>query len=48
MWWGAGDSLYEEVRSDVEFLRNEPLIVRETKVSGWIYDHRSGAVRRVA
>ncbi|KAL1739812.1 carbonic anhydrase, partial [Schizophyllum fasciatum] len=32
------------VRQDVEFLKKHPLILKETSVTGWIYDVKTGKV----
>ncbi|KAL1761817.1 carbonic anhydrase [Schizophyllum commune] len=32
------------VREDVEFLKSHPLILKDTPVTGWIYDVKSGKV----
>jgi carbonic anhydrase len=34
----------ESVRSDVKFLAENPLVLRGTKISGWIYDVETGKV----
>lgn len=45
-WGGFGD---EEVavREDVEFLRGSRLIGEEVVISGWVYDVKTGRVRKV-
>ncbi|EAU92659.1 carbonic anhydrase [Coprinopsis cinerea okayama7 len=36
------------VKSDVKFLQENPLVLPETKITGWTYDVRSGKVQQVA
>ncbi|KZS90335.1 carbonic anhydrase [Sistotremastrum niveocremeum HHB9708] len=35
------------VKSDVEFLKNHPLVLKETVITGWIYEVETGKVRQV-
>ncbi len=35
------------VREDVEFLKKNPLLLKETKISGWIYHTETGKVRAI-
>ncbi|KAI5898168.1 carbonic anhydrase [Schizophyllum commune H4-8] len=35
------------VREDVDFLKSHPLILKDTPVTGWIYDVKSGKILRV-
>ncbi|KIY70847.1 carbonic anhydraes family protein [Cylindrobasidium torrendii FP15055 ss-10] len=44
--WGTqkGVSLENSVAVDVELLRNHPLVLKNTKVTGWVYDVRTGRV----
>ncbi|KAF5335233.1 hypothetical protein D9758_014779 [Tetrapyrgos nigripes] len=43
---GFGDATIEQVvLSDVEYLRNSPLIFEETTISGWVFDDNTGKVR---
>lgn len=39
--------LEQSVKDDVEFLRNNKALVKDTKVSGYIYDVDTGKVRHV-
>ncbi|KAI5782381.1 beta carbonic anhydrase clade D [Peziza echinospora] len=39
--------LEQAVKEDVEFIKADELILKETKVSGWIYDVTRGTVSRV-
>ena len=32
------EDLEESVRDDVKFLKDSPLLLKETKITGWIYD----------
>ena len=36
--------LEESVKEDVEFLRNHPLVLDETVVTGWVYEVETGKV----
>ncbi|KAI0321179.1 carbonic anhydrase [Amylostereum chailletii] len=36
------------VKSDVEFLKNHPLVLKETAITGWIYEVETGKVKQVA
>ena len=38
----------ESTVQDVEFLRDHPLIIKETPVSGFIYDVKTGGLEKVA
>ncbi|KAJ6515407.1 carbonic anhydrase [Mycena sanguinolenta] len=40
-------NLEESVKEDVAWLKNEPLLLSETTVTGWIYDVKSGKVSQV-
>ncbi|KAF7355740.1 Carbonic anhydrase [Mycena sanguinolenta] len=40
-------NLEESVKEDVAWLKNEPLVLPETTVTGWIYDVKSGKVSQV-
>ncbi|KAF9031237.1 carbonic anhydrase [Hymenopellis radicata] len=35
------------VKEDVEYLKNNPLLLKETKISGWIYHVENGKISRV-
>lgn len=35
------------VTEDVVFLKNHPLILAETTVTGWVYDVKTGKISRV-
>jgi carbonic anhydrase len=37
--------LEQSVKDDVKFLKDHPLVIKETKVTGWIYDVHTGKVR---
>jgi carbonic anhydrase len=37
-------NLEDSVRSDVKFLQENPLVVKDTTITGWIYDTKSGKV----
>ncbi|KAJ7581637.1 carbonic anhydrase [Mycena floridula] len=37
----------ESVRDDVKFLRDHPLILKETNITGWTFDVKTGKVHRV-
>ncbi|GLB36488.1 putative reversible hydration of carbon dioxide [Lyophyllum shimeji] len=39
--------LQESVKSDVKFLQEHPLVLKDTKVTGWIYDVTTGKVSQV-
>jgi carbonic anhydrase len=42
---GFGDHTIEQVvLGDVEFLRNSPLIYKDTTISGWVHDDDTGKV----
>lgn len=38
--------LEQSVKGDVEFLQGNPLVLKETKITGWTYDVQSGKVCR--
>jgi carbonic anhydrase len=38
--------LEESVKSDVQFVKENPLVLKETVVTGWIYDVHDGKVSR--
>ncbi|KDQ54869.1 hypothetical protein JAAARDRAFT_60324 [Jaapia argillacea MUCL 33604] len=40
--------LEEAVKSDVKWLKENPLVLEETKVTGWVYEVETGKVRQVA
>lgn len=37
-------SLEESVKSDVKFLQENPLVLKETTITGWIYEAETGKV----
>ncbi|KAF9267923.1 carbonic anhydrase [Marasmius fiardii PR-910] len=39
--------LEESVKSDVEFLKTNPLVMKETKVSGWVHYVETGKAKRI-
>lgn len=43
--FGPFSELENSVKSDVEFLKGNPLLLEGTKISGWTYDVTSGKVR---
>jgi len=38
-------NLEESVKDDVKYLQENPLVVEETKITGWIYHVETGKVR---
>jgi carbonic anhydrase len=36
--------LEERVKADVEFLQKNPMVLEETKISGWVYSVETGKV----
>lgn len=40
--------LEESVKNDVNFLQEHPLVLRDTNVTGWIYDVTKGKVTQIA
>jgi len=40
-------NLEQSVKDDVEFLRNNPLVLKETEITGWIYEVETGKVKQV-
>ncbi|KAG8901994.1 hypothetical protein FRB99_004978 [Tulasnella sp. 403] len=40
-------NLEDAIKEDVAFLQNNPLVPEETKITGWIYDVRTGKVSKV-
>ncbi|THV05155.1 carbonic anhydrase [Dendrothele bispora CBS 962.96] len=41
------EDLEGSVRSDVEYLKAHPLVKKDTKVTGWVYDIKAGKITRV-
>ncbi|KAI0080026.1 carbonic anhydrase [Panus rudis PR-1116 ss-1] len=39
--------LEQSVKEDVEYLRNNPLVLKETVVTGWVYDVETGKIRKI-
>jgi carbonic anhydrase len=39
--------LEERVKADVEFLQKSPLVLKDTKISGWVYSVETGKVNRL-
>ncbi|GBE87870.1 carbonic anhydrase [Sparassis crispa] len=39
--------LEKSVREDVTFLRENPLVLPETKITGWVYEVETGKVRQI-
>ncbi|KAF5337908.1 hypothetical protein D9758_013091 [Tetrapyrgos nigripes] len=42
------DNLEESVKKDVKFLKESPLVMKGTKVTGWIHHVETGEATRVA
>jgi len=40
------NDLEQSVKDDVKFLKENPLVLKDTVVTGWIYDVHDGKVRR--
>ncbi|KAJ3548561.1 hypothetical protein NMY22_g1214 [Coprinellus aureogranulatus] len=40
--------LEQSVKDDVKFLKENPLVLKETKITGWTYDVRTGKISQVA
>ena len=36
--------LEQSIKDDVNFLRENPLVLKETEITGWVYDVESGKV----
>jgi carbonic anhydrase len=34
----------DSVKSDVEYIQSHPLVLKETTVTGWVYDVKTGKV----
>ncbi|KAF5345696.1 hypothetical protein D9758_015047 [Tetrapyrgos nigripes] len=46
---GFGTATIEQVvQGDVEYLRKHPLLFKETKISGWVFEDDTGKIRQVA
>jgi carbonic anhydrase len=43
--FGPFPELEDALKSDVEFLKSHPLILKESVISGWIYEVETGKVR---
>lgn len=41
-------SLEESVKDDVRFLKENPLLLKETTITGWIYDVTTAKVREIS
>lgn len=41
------DNLEESVKRDVQFLKDHPLVLKETVVTGWVYNVTDGKVTRL-
>jgi carbonic anhydrase len=39
-------NLEESVKTEVKYLQEHPLVLKGTKVTGWVYDVKSGTVSR--
>jgi len=40
--------LEQSVKEDVKFLKENPLVLPETKITGWVYEVETGKVRQIA
>lgn len=40
-------SLEESVKADIQFLKGNPLVLKETPITGWIYDVKTGKVKQI-
>ncbi|KZP01832.1 carbonic anhydrase [Calocera viscosa TUFC12733] len=40
--------LEQSVKDDVKYLKEHPLVLKESKISGWIYEVETGRVKQVA
>ncbi|WWC72189.1 uncharacterized protein I206_106149 [Kwoniella pini CBS 10737] len=43
----SSSDINENIKQDVNYLKNHPLIKKESKISGWVNDLKDGSVRRV-
>lgn len=41
-------NLEESVKADVRFLKENPLLLKETTITGWIHDVETGGVRDIS
>jgi len=39
--------LEKSVKDDVEFLKEHPLVIADTTISGWVWDVKDGKISRV-
>jgi carbonic anhydrase len=39
--------LEDSVKEDVQYLKNHPLVLDESVITGWVYEVESGQVRRI-
>ncbi|KAH7927394.1 carbonic anhydrase [Leucogyrophana mollusca] len=46
--FGPFANLDDSVRDDVSYLKNNPLVLKEGSITGWVYDVETGKVRQVA
>ncbi|CAE6460856.1 putative protein Mb1315 [Mycobacterium bovis AF2122/97] [Rhizoctonia solani] len=37
----------QSIKEDVEFIRSHPLILKDAKISGWVYEVETGKIRQV-
>jgi carbonic anhydrase len=42
------DDVEGSIKEDVEFLKRNPLILKESVITGWVYETETGKVRQVA
>ncbi|KAF5309003.1 hypothetical protein D9758_019084 [Tetrapyrgos nigripes] len=43
----AFSDLEQSVKDDIKFLKENPLVLKETVVTGWIYDVHDGKVKQI-
>jgi len=39
--------LEDAVKSDVKFLQDSPLVLNETKITGWVYEVETGKIKKI-
>ncbi|KAG8831417.1 hypothetical protein FRC17_003195 [Serendipita sp. 399] len=40
-------NLEQSVKDDVEFLKNHPLVLKDTTITGWVYEVETGKVKQI-
>ena len=45
--FGPFPQLEESVKSDVQFLKDHPLVLKESKITGWVYEVETGKVNLI-